>query len=67
LFVEGRIDVEKLLVVTWILLQVILMERGKSQSLQTFIVYWRVYPRNRYACGLLAWTGNDVLNRCYKL
>nr|CAB3467624.1 unnamed protein product [Digitaria exilis] len=23
----------------------------------------KVYPRNRYACGLLAWTGNDVLNR----
>ncbi|KAM0824460.1 hypothetical protein ACQ4PT_070188 [Festuca glaucescens] len=23
----------------------------------------KVYPRNRYAFGLLAWTGNDVLNR----
>ncbi|KAF7107771.1 hypothetical protein CFC21_108352 [Triticum aestivum] len=23
----------------------------------------KVYPRNRYASGLLAWTGNDVLNR----
>lgn len=23
----------------------------------------KVYPRNRYACGLLHWTGNDVLNR----
>lgn len=27
---------------------------------------WQVYPRNRYASGLLAWTGNDVLNRRYK-
>ncbi|PUZ61524.1 hypothetical protein GQ55_4G283000 [Panicum hallii var. hallii] len=27
----------------------------------------KVYPRNRYACGLLAWTGNDVLNRRLRL
>lgn len=27
----------------------------------------KVYPRNRYACGLLAWTGNDVLNRRFRL
>jgi hypothetical protein len=31
----------------------------------TVIVYRQVYPRNRYACGLLHWTGNDVLNRRY--
>ncbi|CAN6164450.1 unnamed protein product [Urochloa humidicola] len=27
----------------------------------------KVYPRNRYACGLLHWTGNDVLNRRLRL
>ncbi|KAL5199493.1 hypothetical protein ABZP36_020696 [Zizania latifolia] len=27
----------------------------------------KVYPRNRYAFGLLAWTGNDVLNRRLRL
>ncbi|KAG0470372.1 hypothetical protein HPP92_017072 [Vanilla planifolia] len=27
----------------------------------------KVYPRNRYAFGLIAWTGNDVLNRRLRL
>ncbi|XP_073014299.1 DNA polymerase lambda isoform X2 [Typha latifolia] len=28
---------------------------------------FKVYPRNRYAFGLIAWTGNDVLNRRLRL
>jgi len=30
-------------------------------------MFWQVYPRDIYAFGLVAWTGNDVLNRRYML
>lgn len=29
------------------------------------VMCWQVYPRSIYAFGLVAWTGNDVLNRRY--
>lgn len=29
------------------------------------LIFWQVYPRDIYAFGLIAWTGNDVLNRRY--
>jgi len=27
------------------------------------VLRWQVYPRDIYPFGLIAWTGNDILNR----